>query len=107
MRPPATHQHPRCCPRCGRDDPETLKEQLKEILGLEEAGKMNHVLRLKKKALQQAYNEAIKRKMVGGWLARSAGWGAALQSLQDDMQGRGRGPGSDLQRCSRWWWRWW
>ena len=31
-----------------------------------QAGRMNPTLRLKKKALQQAYDQAIKKKMVGG-----------------------------------------
>jgi hypothetical protein len=51
------------CPH--RDEPETLKEQLKEIIDIEQQGRMNPTLRLKKKALQQAYDQAIKRKMVG------------------------------------------
>ncbi|GAB4822894.1 hypothetical protein N2152v2_009940 [Parachlorella kessleri] len=46
-----------------RDDPEVLKEQLKEIIEQEQQGKMNPTLRLRKKALQSAYDQAIKRKM--------------------------------------------
>lgn len=47
-----------------RDDPESLKEQLKEVIAAEQAGKSNPTLRLKKKALQSAYEQAIKRQMV-------------------------------------------
>uniref|UniRef100_A0A1D2AAA7 Wbp11/ELF5/Saf1 N-terminal domain-containing protein n=1 Tax=Auxenochlorella protothecoides TaxID=3075 RepID=A0A1D2AAA7_AUXPR len=46
-----------------RDDPESLKEQLKEVIAAEQAGKSNPTLRLKKKALQSAYEQAIKRQM--------------------------------------------
>lgn len=37
---------------------------MKEVLDAEQAGNMNPTLRLKKKALQQAYDQAIKKKMV-------------------------------------------
>ncbi|KAL4433700.1 hypothetical protein ABPG75_000141 [Micractinium tetrahymenae] len=47
------------------DDPETLREQLKEVIEQEQAGKMSYTLKLRKKALQHAYDQAIKRKMVG------------------------------------------
>ncbi len=47
------------------DDPVTLREQLQEVLELEEAGKMNPTLRLKKRALQAAYDTALKKKRVG------------------------------------------
>ena len=47
-----------------RTDPETLKRQLKEVLAEEEAGNMNPTMRLKKKALQGAYEEAIRKQMV-------------------------------------------
>ena len=46
------------------DDPESLREQLKEVIDLEAGGKMNPSLRLRKKALQAAYDMAIKRQMV-------------------------------------------
>lgn len=58
-----------------RDDPETLKAQLKEVIDLEHAGKMNPGLRLKKKALQQAYDLAIKRKMEEDAARRLGGRG--------------------------------
>lgn len=48
-----------------RSEPEVLREQLQELIDAEEQGSMNPTLRLKKKALQQAYDQAIKRKMVG------------------------------------------
>lgn len=47
-----------------RDDPEALKEQLKEVIAAEQAGKSNPTLRLRKKALQTAYEQAIKRQIV-------------------------------------------
>ena len=46
-----------------RDDPATLKAQLKELLDMEEAGNMNPTLRLRKKALQEAYQQSIHRQM--------------------------------------------
>ncbi|KAL4854138.1 hypothetical protein ACK3TF_005128 [Chlorella vulgaris] len=58
-----------------RDDPETLREQLKEVIDQEQAGKMNPSLRLKKKALQQAYDLAIKRKMEEEAALRTGGRG--------------------------------
>ncbi|PSC68774.1 WW domain-binding 11 [Micractinium conductrix] len=58
-----------------RDDPETLREQLKEVIDLEQQGKMNHTLRLRKKALQSAYDQAIKRKMEEEAATRLGGRG--------------------------------
>ena len=55
-----------------RTDPETLKRQLKEVLAEEEAGNMNPTMRLKKKALQGAYEEAIRKQMVSRWMVNIA-----------------------------------
>ena len=44
--------------------PDQIKNELKEVLALEEDGKMNQTIRLKKKALQGAYDQAIKKKKV-------------------------------------------
>ncbi|KAL4517153.1 hypothetical protein Ndes2526B_g00742 [Nannochloris sp. 'desiccata'] len=46
-------------------DPAALRQQLKEILDLEQEleGGLNPTMRLKKKALQQAYNQAIQKQM--------------------------------------------
>ena len=52
------------CPPARRSDPKLLREQLLEMLDLERAGKMNTTLRLRKKALQMAYDTAIKLAMV-------------------------------------------
>jgi hypothetical protein len=48
----------------GRSEPEILREQLQEVIDAELQGKMNPTLRLRKKALQQAYDLAIKKTMV-------------------------------------------
>ncbi|CAK0784079.1 hypothetical protein CVIRNUC_007282 [Coccomyxa viridis] len=45
-----------------KSDPNALKEELKEVLELEEDGKLNMTVRLKKRALQGAYDQAIKKK---------------------------------------------
>ncbi|CAL8469062.1 g8603 [Coccomyxa elongata] len=45
-----------------KSDPEALKEELKEVLELEEEGKLNLTVRLKKRALQGAYDLALKKK---------------------------------------------
>jgi hypothetical protein len=49
-----------------RSDPAALRQQLKEIIDQEQEleGGLNPTLRLKKKALQQAYNIAIQKQMV-------------------------------------------
>jgi len=52
-----------CC-LIRRSNPSLLREQLKEVLDAEQAGLLNPSLRLKKKALQHAYDAAIKKKMV-------------------------------------------
>lgn len=44
--------------------PDAIKDELKEVLALEEDGKGNQTVRLKKKALQGAYDNAIKKKKV-------------------------------------------
>lgn len=45
-------------------NPDAIKDELKEVLALEEDGKGNQTVRLKKKALQGAYDNAIKKKKV-------------------------------------------
>lgn len=47
-----------------RSDPETLRQQLKDVLQAEEAGPLNANMRLRKKTLQQAYDQAIKQQLV-------------------------------------------
>lgn len=46
-------------------NPEAIKEELKEVLELEEKGKVNLTIRLKKRALQGAYETAVKKTKVG------------------------------------------
>lgn len=43
-------------------NPDAIKDELKEVLAMEEDGKANQTLRLKKKALQGAYDNAIKKR---------------------------------------------
>ncbi|EFJ47238.1 hypothetical protein VOLCADRAFT_75104, partial [Volvox carteri f. nagariensis] len=45
-----------------RSDPDTLKKELQELIDMEENGTLPKNLKLKKKALQEAYDQAIKRK---------------------------------------------
>ncbi|KAK9908252.1 hypothetical protein WJX75_004876 [Coccomyxa subellipsoidea] len=45
-----------------KSNPEALKEELKEVLELEEEGKLNLTIKLKKRALQGAYDLALKKK---------------------------------------------
>lgn len=47
-----------------KSDPTAIKEQLQEVLGMEEDGKINATLRLKKRALTGAYDAAVKKKRV-------------------------------------------
>jgi hypothetical protein len=49
-----------------RSDPAALRQQLKEIIDQEQEleGGLNPTLKMKKKALQQAYNQAIQKQMV-------------------------------------------
>eukprot|EP00887_Chlorella_sp_A99_P004077 scaffold11.g4077.t1 len=68
-----------------KSEPERLRDELKEILELEQArwgggapggqGRMNPALRLKKKALQHAYDQAIKKKMEEDAMKRMGGRG--------------------------------
>jgi hypothetical protein len=44
--------------------PEELKKQLQELIDVEENGPLPKNLKLKKKALQEAYDQALKRKRV-------------------------------------------
>ena len=43
-------------------NPDAIKDQLKEVLDLEENGRVNLTLRLKKRALQGAYDTAVKKR---------------------------------------------
>ena len=45
-------------------NPDAIKNELKEVLALEDDGKLNLTVRLKKRALQSAYDTAIKKKKV-------------------------------------------
>ena len=45
-------------------NPDAIKDELKEVLALEEEGKGNQTVRLKKKALQGAYDHAVKKRKV-------------------------------------------
>lgn len=45
-------------------NPDLIKDELKEVLALEEDGKVNQTIRLKKKALQGAYDNALKKRKV-------------------------------------------
>ena len=45
-------------------NPDAIKDQLKEVLDLEENGRVNLTLRLKKRALQGAYDTAVKKRKV-------------------------------------------
>lgn len=62
-----------------RSEPEVLKKELQEVIDIEEAqGTLPKNLKLKKKALQEAYDQAIKRKKAssirGGWGVRGRDW---------------------------------
>lgn len=46
-------------------NPEDIKEKLKEVLAVEESGNYNLTIRLKKRALQGAYETAVKKGKVG------------------------------------------
>lgn len=51
-------------------NPEAVREQLKDAIAEEQAGS-NPALRMRKKALQSAYEQAIKKQMVSSrWLVR-------------------------------------
>ena len=45
-------------------DPDAIKDQLKDVLDQQDNGKVNLTLRLKQRALQGAYDTAVKRKKV-------------------------------------------
>lgn len=45
-----------------RSNPDEIKKQLQEIIDLEEAGPLAKTLKLKKKALQEAYDAALKKR---------------------------------------------
>lgn len=52
--------------------PEQIRDELAEVLDKEEDGKvLNQTLRLKKRALQSAYDAALKKRKVGRSLAPS------------------------------------
>ena len=47
-------------------DPDAIKDQLKDVLDQQDSGKVNLTLKLKQRALQGAYDTAVKRKKVQG-----------------------------------------
>lgn len=47
-----------------RSNPEQLKNELREVLGMQDEGKANLSVRLKKKALQSALDTSIKNTRV-------------------------------------------
>ena len=49
-----------------KDKPEDIKKQLQEMISLEENGTLSKMQRLQKKVLQEAYDHALKRKIVSG-----------------------------------------
>lgn len=65
-----------------RSDPESLKKELQELIDMEESATLPKNLKLKKKALQEAYDQALKRKKVrhGGVGRGQVGWGLAGRS---------------------------
>lgn len=46
------------------NDPDELKQELQSVLEAEKEGMLNKTLRLKKKVLQEAFDQALKRKKV-------------------------------------------
>jgi hypothetical protein len=48
-----------------RSEPDTLKKELQDLISMEDSGALPKNLKLKKKALQEAYDQAIKRQKVG------------------------------------------
>lgn len=46
------------------DDPALLREQLREAIAAEQDGTSNPALRMRRKALQAAYEEAIRKQVV-------------------------------------------
>lgn len=52
-----------------KDNPEAIKEELKSVLDMEETqeGRVNQTIRLKKRALQGAYDTALKKRKVSLW----------------------------------------
>lgn len=56
-------------------NPDAIKGQLQEVLDMEESGKVNLTLRLKKRALQGAYDTAVKKRKVRRSVTQAAcGW---------------------------------
>ena len=48
-----------------KDKPDDIKKQLQDMISLEEAGNLSKMQRLQKKVLQEAYDHALKKKIVG------------------------------------------
>eukprot|EP00198_Chlamydomonas_reinhardtii_P003240 XP_001692576.1 predicted protein [Chlamydomonas reinhardtii] len=61
-----------------RSDPESLKKELQELIDMEESATLPKNLKLKKKALQEAYDQALKRKKEEEIQAKSGGPQVAL-----------------------------
>ena len=49
-----------------KDTPETLKEELAELIRLEQTAELNKLQRLRKRVLQEAFEASIRRKKVRG-----------------------------------------
>ena len=54
------------------DKPEEIRDELKELIELEQASTLNKMQRLRKKILQEAYEAALQRKKVGIRIVRHA-----------------------------------
>ncbi|KAG2496410.1 hypothetical protein HYH03_005636 [Edaphochlamys debaryana] len=61
-----------------RSDPSSLKKELQELIDMEENGVLPKTLKLKKKALQEAYDQAIKRQKEEELKAKTGGPQVAL-----------------------------
>jgi hypothetical protein len=66
-----------------KDKPAELREELKDLIELEQqGGNLNKLQKIRKKVLQEAYDAALKKQKVrpgkGGW---ALGWGIALGGL--------------------------
>lgn len=58
-----------------KDKPSELREELKELIELEQHGNLSKLQKIRKKVLQEAYDAAIKRQKVccrGGRVLRVA-----------------------------------
>ena len=49
-----------------KDKPQELREELKELIELEQQGTLNKLQKIRKKVLQEAYDAALKKQKVCG-----------------------------------------